>query len=253
MAATFVPPTLGSETIFHLGSFEVRNTLITAVLTLVLLAVVGLVLRRKKYALVPGGFQNFIEVIIENLFDFFDSVVGDRKKTERFFPIVATIFFFVIISNWMGLLPGFGSIGIWETHNGHEVLVPILRSTFADVNMTFAIALIAVTSCQVMGFAMLGLKGYGGKFFVNPFRDPVGCFVGILELFSEFSKMISFSFRLFGNVFAGEVLLLVITFLVPFIAPLPFYGLEIFVGFIQALVFSFLTLVFLNLATTSHH
>jgi F-type H+-transporting ATPase subunit a len=253
MAATFVPPTLGSETIFHLGSFEVRNTLITAVLTLIVLAVVGLVLRRKKYALVPGGFQNFIEVIIENLFDFFDSVVGDRKKTEKFFPIVATIFFFVIISNWMGLLPGFGSIGIWETHEGHEVLVPILRSTFADVNMTFAIALIAVTSCQVMGFAMLGLKGYGGKFFVNPLRDPVGCFVGILELFSEFSKMISFSFRLFGNVFAGEVLLLVITFLVPFIAPLPFYGLEIFVGFIQALVFSFLTLVFLNLATTSHH
>lgn len=253
MAATFVPPTLGSETIFHIGSFEVRNTLITAVMTLILLAIVGLVLRRKKYALIPGGFQNFVEAIIEGLFDFFDSVVGDRKKTERFFPIVATIFFFVIISNWMGLLPGFGSIGFWAEHNGHTVLVPYLRSTFADVNMTFALALVSVTSCQIMGFSMLGLKGYGGKFFVNPFRDPIGCFVGILELFSEFSKMISFSFRLFGNVFAGEVLLLVISFLVPVIAPLPFYGLELFVGFIQALVFSFLTLVFLNIATTSHH
>ena len=251
--ATFIPPTLGSEAIFNIGSFEVRNTLITAVLTLLLLTIVGLVLRRKKYALVPGGFQNFIETIIETLFDFFDSVVGDRKKTERFFPIVATIFFFIIISNWMGLLPGFGSIGFWHTEEGKQVLVPLFRSTFADVNMTFAIALISVTSCQVMGFAMLGLKGYGGKFFVNPFKDPIGSFVGFLELFSEFSKMISFSFRLFGNVFAGEVLLLVISFLVPYIAPLPFYGLEIFVGFIQALVFSFLTLVFLNLATTSHH
>lgn len=251
--ATFIPPTLASEPIFHIGSFEVRNTLITSAMTILLLLTIGLVLKRKKYALVPGGFQNFIESIVEGLFDFFDSVVGDRKKTEKFFPIVATIFFFVIISNWMGLMPGFGSIGLWETHEGHTVLVPFLRSTYADINTTFALSLIAVTSCQVMGFAMLGFKGYGGKFFINPFRDPIGSFVGILELFSEFSKMISFSFRLFGNVFAGEVLLVVITFLVPYIAPLPFYGLEIFVGFIQALVFSFLTLVFLNLATTSHH
>lgn len=251
--AEFVPPTLGSETIFHIGSFEVRNTLISSAMTILLLTIIGLVLRRKKYAIIPGGFQNLVESVVGGLFDFFDSVVGDRKKTEKFFPIVATIFFFIIVSNWMGLFPGFGSIGIWEAEEGHKVLVPILRSTFADVNMTFALALISVTSCQIFGFAMLGFKGYGGKFFVNPFKNPIGSFVGILELFSEFSKMISFSFRLFGNVFAGEVLLLVISFLVPIIAPLPFYGLEIFVGFIQALVFSFLTLVFLNLATTSHH
>ncbi len=251
--ATFTPPTLGSETIFNIGSFEVRNTLITSAMTVLLLLTIGLILKRKKYALVPGGFQNFIEIIVEGLFDFFDSVVGDRKKTEKFFPLVATIFLFVITSNWMGLLPGFGSIGMWVKEEGHAVLIPYLRSTYADINTTFALSLIAVTSCQVMGFAMLGFKGYGGKFFVNPFKNPIGAFVGFLELFSEFSKMISFSFRLFGNIFAGEVLLLVISFLVPYIAPLPFYGLEIFVGFIQALVFSFLTLVFLNLATTSHH
>lgn len=251
--AEFAPPTLSSETIFHIGSFEVRNTLITSAMTILLLTIIGLILRRKKYAIIPGGFQNLVESIVGGLFDFFDSVVGDRKKTARFFPIVATIFLFVIVSNWMGLFPGFGSIGIWHSEEGKQVLIPILRSTFADVNMTFALALISVTSCQILGFAMLGFKGYGGKFFVNPFKNPIGCFVGILELFSEFSKMISFSFRLFGNVFAGEVLLLVISFLVPIIAPLPFYGLEIFVGFIQALVFSFLTMVFLNLATTAHH
>lgn len=249
----FVPPTLGSENIFSIGSFEVRNTLITSLLTIIVLTAVGLFVKRRKYALVPSGIQNLVESLIEGLFNFFNTVVQDEEKNKKFFPIVTTIFLFVLTSNWMGLLPGFGSIGFWAEHEGHEVFIPYLRSTFADVNMTFALAIIAVTATQVMGIAMLGLKGYAGKFFVNPFKNPIGCFVGILELFSEFAKMISFTFRLYGNVFAGEVLLLVISFLVPYIAPLPFYGLEIFVGFIQALVFSFLTLVFLKLATTSHH
>ena len=251
--AEFIPPTLGSETIFHIGSFDVRNTLLTSLMTLLVLAVVALVVRRKKYAMVPGGFQNLVEALVGGLFDFFDKIVGDRKKTRKFFPIVTTIFLYVIISNWMGLLPGFGSVGLWEVHNGHEVLVPIFRSTFADVNMTFALAAISVIASQVFGFSILGMKGYGGKFFVNPFKNPIGAFVGILELISEFAKMISFTFRLYGNVFAGEVLLLVISFLVPFVAPMPFYGLEIFVGFIQALVFAFLTLVFFKIATESHH
>ncbi|MBI4975254.1 F0F1 ATP synthase subunit A [Candidatus Peregrinibacteria bacterium] len=251
--ASFIPPTLASETIFSIGTFEVRNTLITDVFTLVLLVVVGLLVKRKNYQLVPHGIQNFVEVLVGGLFDFFNSIVGDEDKTKKFFPIVATIFFYVIISNWMGLLPGFGSIGIFEEHEGAMTLVPFFRSNYADVNMTFAIALISVTACQVFGFSMLGFKHYAGKFFINPLKNPVGSFVGLLELMSEFSKMISFSFRLFGNVFAGEVLLLVITFLVPFIAPLPFYGLELFVGFIQALVFSFLTLIFLQIATTEHH
>lgn len=251
--AGFTPPTLASETIFHIGSFEVRNTLITSLMTLVLLIVIALLVRRKKYALVPTGIQNFVEMLVGGFYDFFGGIVGDDAKAKKFFPLIMTIFFYVIISNWMGLLPGFGSIGIWEHLEGKEVLVPIFRSTFADVNMTLALALISVTSIQIFGFAMLGLKGYGGKFFVNPFKNPIGCFVGLLELTSEFSKMISFSFRLFGNVFAGEVLLMVIAFLAPYIAPTPFYGLELFVGFVQALVFAFLTLVFLKIATTAHH
>lgn len=251
--AAFVPPTLGSETIFHIGSFEVRNTILASLLAILLLTIIGLLVRRKKYAMVPTGIQNLVEMIIGGFYNFFNGIVGEEQKTKKFFALVMTIFLYVIISNWMGLLPGFGSIGLWEEHEGHEVLVPLLRSTYADVNMTFALALIAVTSVQIFGFSLLGFKGYAGKFFINPLKNPVGCFVGLLELMSEFSKMISFSFRLFGNIFAGEVLLLVITFLVPYIAPLPFYGLELFVGFIQALVFSFLTLVFLKIATTAHH
>ena len=252
--ADFIPPTLASETIFHIGSFEVRNTMIAAVMTICVWLVIGLVLRRKKYALVPGGTQNLVEMVIEGLYGFFNTVVGDENKTKKFFPLVATIFLFVIVSNWMGLLPGFGSIGLWEVEEGgHEVLVPIFRSTYADVNMTLALALISMTAVQAFGVAMLGARGYLGKFFVNPLKDPIGCFVGFLELMSEVSKLISFSFRLFGNIFAGEVLLMVISFLVPYILPLPFYGLEIFVGFIQALVFAFLTLIFLKGATTAHH
>lgn len=251
--ANFVPPTLGSETIFNIGSFEVRNTLLASLLAILVLTIIGLLVRRKKYAMVPSGIQNLSEAVIGGFYSFFNGIVGEEEKTKRFFPLVMTIFLYVIISNWMGLLPGFGSIGLWEEEEGRQIFVPLLRSTYADVNMTFALALIAVTGVQIFGFSILGFKGYAGKFFINPFKNPVGCFVGLLELMSEFSKMISFSFRLFGNIFAGEVLLLVITFLVPYIAPLPFYGLELFVGFIQALVFSFLTLIFLKIATTAHH
>ena len=182
--AGFVPPTLGSENIFSIGSFEVRNTLITALITVIFLVVVGLFIKRRKYALVPSGIQNLSEILIEGLFKFFNNVVQDEDKTKKFFPIVTTIFLFVLFSNWMGLLPGFGSIGFRAIHEGHEVLVPYLRSTYADVNMTFALALIAVTATQIFGVSVLGFKGYAGKFFVNPFKNPIGCFVGILELFS---------------------------------------------------------------------
>jgi len=106
---------------------------------------------------------------------------------------------------------------------------------------------------QIAGMSELGFFSYAGKFLVNPFKNPIGCFVGILEMVSEVSKMVSFSFRLFGNIFAGEILLAVMGFLMPFIAPLPFYGLEIFVGFVQALVFALLTTIFMKMAMTAHH
>ena len=111
----------------------------------------------------------------------------------------------------------------------------------------------AVVMVQVFGILALGIVKYGGKFFVNPFRDPIGAFIGVLELFSELAKMISFSFRLFGNIFAGEVLLMIISVLAPYGAPLPFLGLELFVGLVQGVVFATLTLVFIQIATVDHH
>lgn len=241
-------------------------------IAMAVLIIGALVLKRKGVKLVPRGFQNFVEVIVGGLFDFFNTVTQDEKQTRKFFPIVATIFIFVITSNWMGILPGVGTIGFYEKEheaaevsieaegNAHvevaeeekEVFVPYFRSGYADVNMTLALAIISIIATQIFGIASLGFFHYAGKFFVNPLRDPIGFFVGFLELISELAKMISFSFRLFGNIFAGEVLLVVIGFLAPFIAPIPFYGLELFVGFVQALVFAILTLVFMKMAVTSH-
>ncbi len=203
--------------------------------------------------MIPKGFQNVVETVLEALLSLADSVTQDRRQSKKFFPLVATIFIFVILSNWVELAPGLGTVGLWETHNGERILVPFLRSGSADLNMTLAIAIVSVFSVQFLGIAAIGVGKYARKFFVNPFHKPyfVGTFVGLLELVSEMSKMISFSFRLFGNIFAGEVLLMVILFLVPYFVPLPFLFLELFVGFVQALVFSMLTLVFLKMAATS--
>ncbi|MDD4628413.1 MAG: F0F1 ATP synthase subunit A [Candidatus Peribacteraceae bacterium] len=245
-------PTLASETIAHIGAFEVRNTLIMAWLAMLVIFAVAFFARRTKYKEIPGRFQSFLELIVEGLFNFFQSVIGDKKQTRTFFPLIATIFIFLMLANWMGILPGVGSITIAEEHAGEILNLPIFRSMNADVNMTLAIAVISVVMTQLFGIAALGVMPYAGKFFVAPWRDPIGAFVGILELIAEMAKVISFTFRLFGNIFAGEVLLVVISFLMPYMAPIPFLGLELFVGFIQALVFSLLTAVFLKMAVTAH-
>jgi F-type H+-transporting ATPase subunit a len=255
--ASFTPPTLASETILHLGSFEVRNTLIMAWLAMAVLIIIALLTRSTGYKEIPGRFQAFIEMIVEGLYDFFGSVVQDAKQTRMFFPLVATIFIFLVCANWMGIFPGVGSIFVEGMHDGHLMNIPVLRSMNADVNMTLAIALIAMGAVQFYGFKALGFGSYLGKFLVKPWKTkgvegPINSFVGLLEIIGELSRTISFTFRLFGNIFAGEVLLMVIAFLLPFGAPIPFLGLELFVGVVQGLVFSLLTLVFLKIAVTSH-
>jgi len=202
----------------------------------------------------PKGIAGLMDVFAEIFLDFIESITSDHKKALRFFPIVASIFIIVLFSNLVELVPGLGSIGIWELHNGESIFVPFIRSMSADLNFTFVVAIFAMSSVQIMGMRFLSLKGYWSKFFVAPWKPPyvIGSFVGILEFISEFSKTVSFGFRLFGNIFAGEVLLAVIGYLSPFLAPLPFLFLELFVGFVQALVFATLTTVFLNMATIGH-
>ncbi|MEI8143107.1 MAG: F0F1 ATP synthase subunit A [Candidatus Berkelbacteria bacterium] len=240
---------LAAEKIGQIGALPITNSMLTGWIGSAILIIFATV-ASYKMKIIPSGVQNVFEYIIEFLYNTADSIIGDEKQTRRYFPLVATIFLFIIFNNWLGLIPGVGTIGLHETFHGKEILVPLFRSANADLNMTIALAVITVLSIQIFGIAAIGFFKYGKK-FIN-LSSPINFFIGILELIGEVSRMISFSFRLFGNVFAGEVLLVVIAFIVPYIAPIPFYGLEIFVGFIQALVFTMLALVFIKSAITDH-
>lgn len=258
-------PPLAAEIIFHIGNFGVTNTLINSALATLLFAVFAFFLNLgiKKYYLTdeaPKGLLNFFESILEILLTQIDNVTKDRKKTLRFLPIVGGIFLFILISNWLSQLPGTGSIGFWH---GHE-LIPLLRPATSDLNLTLGMAVFVVALSHFVGIATIGFFKYANKFIklgdiykavvslspIKIFVAVIEFFVGLLEVISEVAKMVSLSLRLFGNIFAGEVLLTVIGSLIAFIVPLPFLGLELLVGIVQAMVFSLLTLVYLTIATT---
>lgn len=240
---------IAAEKVFNLAGVPISNSILTSWIVsalIVLLCIkVGTSLKFK------GQFtrlQMFFEMLYEGLYGIVTSIAG-TSKAKLFFPLVVTFFIYIVPANWSGLLPGAGSIGFNAVHNGESLFVPILRGPTADINTALALSLITMVMVQVYGFKFLGL-GYLKKFF--NFSNPINAFVGILELVSEFSKIISFTFRLFGNIFAGEVLISVMTFLLPLGLPIPFYGLEVFVGIIQGLVFMMLSTVFMNNATLAH-
>ena len=238
---------LKAETLFHWGTLPITNSLIASWVTVLLLIVVAFALRLSLRK-IPSRFQNAFEAIAEYFLGLMEDVYDSREKAKKVFPFVATFFLFILFSNWLGILPGVGSIGLneWNHETGRFVFLPLLRSANADLNTTLALAIISVLLTQIFGIIAAGFFRYFTRFF--NFKGPIQLFAGILEFFSELIKIISFSFRLFGNIFAGEVLLVVVSLLVPYVAPLPFYAMEIFVGFIQALVFTMLTIVFIKLA-----
>lgn len=293
MAAGSLHISISAETLFTIAGFPVTNSMLTSLVASgILLAFALAVHSSYKDTDRPTGLQNFAEWLVEGLYGMVHSVTENRKKTELFLPFIASFFLFIVINNWVGLLPGVGTIGIVhekdsyaelldssvstvqaaepnvviedqsdatfsldnpvDEHANEEkktTIIPIFRAGTADLNMTLALALFSQVVAQIVGFQYVGM-GYLKKFF--NFSSPIMFFVGILEFLGEFTKVISFAFRLFGNIFAGEVLLVVISFLVPLIVPMPFYGLELFVGMIQGLVFAMLSLVFFNMATISH-
>ena len=264
-----------AEPIFAIGGVTVTNSMFTTWIVTALLIWFSLKtythLTKVNFATKPTRFQSFVEMIVESLYNLVKSIAGTHKKARIFLPMIATFFMFILVSNWFGLLPGVGTIGFRheeeaehadevaviqeddheevEETESHGAFVPYFRGPTADLNTTLALAIISMMTVQIVGFQFMGFA-YPKKFF--NFKSPIDFFIGILELLSDFSKVISFAFRLFGNIFAGEVLLAVIAFLLPIIAPLPFIGLEIFVGFVQALVFAMLSLVFMNMATIGH-
>ena len=243
---------LAAERLFSIGSVPITNTLLAQWLVMfVLVATAVLVGRRPK--LIPGKVQNFFEMIFDFVLDYMAQILGSRALAIRFFPLVVTIFIFIALSNLFDFMPFFGALVV---HHGAET-VPLFRPVNTDLNVTLALAIIAVFAIEISGILAVGVWAYAGKFFT--FRGTsvanrlLNCTVGIIEFISELSRFISFSFRLFGNIFAGEVLLAVAGFFMPYFLPVPLMAFETFVGIIQAIVFAMLTLFFIKLAITVPH
>jgi F-type H+-transporting ATPase subunit a len=259
---------LPSEGVVHLSWFTITNTLLASWLTIIVLVLLFFFATRKM-KLIPGRFQAFAEFVVETMLNFIKGVAGE-KHARLLLPMVLTIFLYVMFNAYLGLTPIFGTIGFYE--EGH-VFVPFLRAANTDINLPLSIALISVIFVEVIGIRAVGAWHYVDGFFsFSEFGKNLktlfsrkgksaiaglglGCiklFIGFLEIISHFIRIISFTFRLFGNMIAGEILILVITFLVPLVVVIIFYGLELLVGFIQALIFAGLTLVFGVIALTPH-
>jgi F-type H+-transporting ATPase subunit a len=238
---------LAAEEIFSIGSFAVTNSFILGIVGLIatfsLFMYVGHMVKQGKY----NRFVGLVQWVFEGLLRSVDDVITDKKLARKIAPIAITIFFLVLVNYWLSIFPGIGPITI----DG----IPVLRGLTADLNFTFALAIVTVIAVQLYAIKHHGVFGNARRYFRNPIKDPIGAFEGVLELIGEFSRLIALSLRLFGNAFAGEVLLIVIAVLTSYFATvaLPiFMAFELFIGFIQAYVFFILTLIFTSLAQDSH-
>lgn len=242
---------LAAQTLFYVGQFPVTNAILTSWIVTLFLIVAGVTVGL-GYKKIPSVVQQLFEMVYEMIEDLAVSIGGEKGKTYA--PLAVTLFLYILVSNWLGLVPGVGSVGINIIEAGETVFAPIVRSGTADLNTTLSLALISVVVAQILGVRSSGILRH-----LKHFKNP-------LEIVSEFSKILSFSFRLFGNVFAGEVLLaagasmlILVTgktqlwYGIPGgIIQIPFLGLELLVGFIQAFIFAALTLVFIGVFTTGH-
>jgi len=231
-----------AETLLQVGQFPITNSLLDTFIvdSLIIWGILSL----QKMSMVPGVFQNVIEIAVDGFYNLTANITP--KHVGKIFPWFMSFFVVIFLSNWSGLIPGFGTIGFY--HEGE--LIPYLRAATSDINTTVGYAILSVFITQAMGIGTVGLKEYISRYVS---WNPINLFVGILEFVGIFTSIISLSFRLFGNIFAGEVLLSTISSIFAFILPLPFLMLEVIVGFVQALVFSMLTMVAMSIITTPHH
>lgn len=272
--------TIFAEPLFSIGTFTVTNSLLNSWISVFLLIIFAVAVRN-KIKRIPKGIQNFFEIIVEGGLDLADTVTGDRQKSLKVFPFVLTIFIFILVNNYMGLLPGIGSIGMVALHEGHATFIPYFRGATADLNTTLALGFMAVVLANFFGIVSIGIWNYLNKFvnlkslghpfshfshnlkesglvkavvsfFVDLLVGLVEFAVGLIEIVGEIAKVASLSFRLFGNIFAGEVLLASVALIFAFATPIPFMFLELIVGLVQALVFSILTLVYFTIASMEH-
>jgi F-type H+-transporting ATPase subunit a len=246
---------LAPEVVGTAFGIPITSTMITVWLSMCILLLLA-VLVRVNLKMMPGRLQLVFEEIIGGVHTYMKHTLESEAYATKFFPIVMTIFLFILTMNWVGMLPGMDSIGIYKA--AHDIgeaattFVPFFHSPATDLNITIGFAIVAFVTVEFAGVLLLGVFKYAGKFF--NFKSPLGFAIGIMELISELARLIAFSFRLFGNVFAGETLLLVVTFLTtPYLLPIPLMAYELFVGFIQAFIFAILTLYFIKLAIEEPH
>ncbi len=258
--------TLFAEPLVHFENFTITNALLTSWAVVGIILVLSLFIRLKLKT-VPGKLQNIFEIAIDGALGLCDQVTGNRAISQKIFPVAISVFFFILINNWLGILP-LGAFGIIEEGEHGLLFVPFLRGGTADINTTVALAVMAVLGANLFGVFSIGIwKTFNkyvnlkvlGEIFTKIRHEPtiiivapITFFVGLIEIVGEFAKIASLSFRLFGNVFAGEVLLVSMAALVAYIVPIPFLFLELLVGVIQALIFSILLVVYFTIASTDH-
>ncbi len=239
---------LAPEVIGHIGSVPITNTLINSFLVTFLLSITAIILSKKINA-IPGKFQALIEIIVEYIYQLSEQLA--HEKVTVFFPWVMTFFLYILVANLIGLLPGMSTIGLIETMGGQQKFTPIFRPINSDLNMTLALALLSVFITHYYAIRFLGIWSYLKKWFSLKMFG-VFMFVGLLELVAEFTKIVSLSFRLFGNILSGKVLIKTSLSISAFLLPLPFYVLELLVSVVQAAVFMLLTLVFMVILSNKH-
>jgi len=244
-AAFDLKVSIGAQELFKIGSFSVTNALLCGIvgslIAIVVLVYTAVSVKRGRY----NRFVGLVQWVFEGLLKQINDIIPDKKLAKKMTPLAMTVFFVVMFNYWLSVLPGLDTIN-W---NG----VPLLRSLTADLNFTLALALITVVTVQIYAVKYLGVFGNVGRYIRNPLKDPMGAFEGALEIIGEFSRGLALALRLFGNAFAGEILLVVIGLLASYAATvvLPFFMIfELFIGFIQAYVFFVLVLIFTSLAVT---
>lgn len=238
---------LSPEIITTVLGVPITNTLITSWGVLFILAGVAFFVGR-NVTLVPSRVQTLVELMFSGVLDYMAETLESKDLAKRFFPLIMTLFLFIFFANVLEFTPGIGSIGFTTDVRGEHEFIPLFRSVNTDLNVTLALAIIAFLVIEISGVVIIGFLKYFRK-FVN-LKSALGFFIGIIELISEIARLISFSFRLFGNIFAGEVLILVLMYFMPYLLPVPLMLFELFVGFIQAAIFALLTLFFIKVAIT---
>ncbi|OGG59700.1 ATP synthase F0 subunit A [Candidatus Kaiserbacteria bacterium RIFCSPHIGHO2_02_FULL_49_16] len=237
---------LAPEVIGNLWGLPITNTLLMSWAVIIILGILAYLIG-SNVKLVPGRLQTLLESLFSFVYDYIAETLESRDMARKFFPLLLTLFLFIFTANMFEFTPGIGSVGF--LHNGE--FSPLFRSANTDLNATLALAIISFFVIEITGIMAIGIFKYSQK-FLN-FHSVMGFAVGIIEFFSELARLISFSFRLFGNIFAGEVLILVVSYFVPYFLPVPLMMFEVFVGFIQAAIFALLTLFFIKIAITEPH